>query len=238
MRGPGPQHNAAARVGSGNERLLLSRARERPSPSLPMTLRDAHGARRPLPADGVVRVALAGIAAATVLAVPLRLSGLLIGCAALAALRPQTALLVWIALAAVLSVPLYTLRHSAVFFSSAYLVLLLACAAGGWLVQRRAWRPPMTLTAGLLALALTAVVAGAQGALFYDPAVPAVHRFALVQVYAAALVVLSAAAALLVADQLDDPRHAWAVVVGVSAYFIVTSVVWVADPPLHPWRMM
>ena len=203
-----------------------------------MTDRNLPRVGRPLQADGIARVILAGVAAAAVLAVPLRLSGLLIGCAVLAAVRPQAALLVWIALAGIAVVPLYSLRHSAVYFSSAYLTLLVLCAAAGLVLQRRAWRAPALPTIALLALALAAIAAGLHGALAYDPAVPAVHRFALVQVYATALIVLSAAAALLVADQLEDARHAWAVVVGVGAYFIATSIVDVPSLPVPFWKTM
>jgi hypothetical protein len=188
--------------------------------------------------DAVVRVLLSLLAGAAVIVFDLRLAPLMLAAAALAAAYPRMAVLVWIALAGTVVVPLYQVRSAGVYFSTAYLSLLLAGAATDLLLQRRAWRAPAGLTAALVTLALVAVVSGVHGALTYDPHVPGVHRFVLVQVYAAALIVLSAGAALLVAYRLDDARAVTAIVVGVGASCALLPILLVPAIPVPTWGRM
>lgn len=191
-----------------------------------------------LRADLLARLLWSGLAIAAVIAFDLRLPALLIAAAVLAALYPRTAVLVWVASAAVLLVPLYQMRHSAVYFSTAYLSLLLAGAASDVVLQRGTWRVPRALSAPLLAVAVIAVIAGIQGALLYDPVVPGVHRFALMQVYATALIVLSVAAALLVAYRLDDVRTLLPIVIAVGAYGAIRPIFFQNDEAGSGWRVM
>jgi hypothetical protein len=186
----------------------------------------------------LARLLWSGLAIAAVIAFDLRLPALLIAAAALAALYPRTAVLVWIASAAVLLVPLYQMRHSAVYLSTAYLTLLLAGAASDAVLQRGTWRVPRSLSAPLLAVAVVAVVAGIQGALLYDPTVPGVHRFALMQVYATALIVLSVAAPLLVAYRLDDVRTLMPILIAVGAYAAIRPMLVQNDEVGAGWRVM
>jgi hypothetical protein len=186
----------------------------------------------------LARLLWSAAAIAAVIAFDLRLPALLIAAAVLAALYPRAALLVWIASAAVLLVPLYQMRNAAVFFSTAYLSLLLAGAASDVVLQRGTWHVPRSLTAPLLAVAVVAVIAGIQGALFYDPAVPGVHRFVLAQVYATALIVLSVATPLLVAYRLDDVRTLLPVVIAVGAYSAIGPMFLPYNEAGPGWRVM
>jgi hypothetical protein len=190
----------------------------------PLTQPVARVSPRWLRADAIGRALLAVAFGAAVIVFDLRLPALLIAAAVLATVSPRRAVLAWIALAGLFTLPLYQMRSAGVFFSTAYLCLLLAGAANDLLWQRRGWPLPSSLTAPFLALAAVAVVTGIYGALVYDPSVPGVHRFALVQVYATALIVLSAAAALLVAYRLEDVRAALAIVIGVGVCSGLASI--------------
>ena len=75
--------------------------------------------------DVVVRALLSVLAAAAVLAFDVNLLLLLLAAFALAALYPRQAVLVWIGLAGTLIIPLYQYRTASVYFSAAYLALLL-----------------------------------------------------------------------------------------------------------------
>jgi O-antigen ligase len=108
------------------------------------------------------------------------------------------ALLVWIAICPVSLLNLYRVRNSGIYFPVLCLSVFIALTAV------HVWRRPQDcpwrsrLFVPLVALAVTAVLAGLTGALIYDRTVLGAHRYALVQVYAVALVLLSIGAALTV----------------------------------------
>jgi hypothetical protein len=188
--------------------------------------------------SATVRALFSVLAAAVVLAFDVNLPVLLLAAFALAALYPRRAVLVWIGLAGTLIIPLYQYRSAAVYFSSAYLVLLLLGMATDLILRPRAWRPPSALTISMLALGLAAVASGLHGALDYDPTVPGVHRFALMQVYASALLVLSVGAALLVAYRLDDARAALVIVIGVGVWCSLVPILVSPSIPAAGWKTM
>jgi O-antigen ligase len=189
--------------------------------------------------DVVVRALLSVLAAAAVLAFDVNLPLLLLAAFALAALYPRQAVLVWIGLAGTLIIPLYQYRTASVYFSAAYLALLLLGMTSDLVLRRpRTWRPPRALTIAMLALGLAAIASGLHGALDYDPTVPGVHRFALVQVYASALLVLSVGAALLVAYRLDDARTALLIVIGVGVWCSLVPILQSPSIPAAGWNTM
>lgn len=209
-----------------------------PPESPPLTDPVALPAQGWLRADVVVRVLFSVLAAAVVLAFDVGLPALLLAAAAFAALYPRQAVLAWIGLAGTLIIPLYQYRTAGVYFSAAYLALLLLGMASDLLLRPRTWRPPNALTIALLALGLAAIVSGLHGALDYDPTVPGVHRFALVQVYATALLVLSVGATLLVAYRLDDARAVLLIVIGVGVYCSVVPILRSPVIPAAGWKTM
>lgn len=158
--------------------------------------------------------------------------------AGLASRYRSEALLFWVLIAAPLQLPVLQVRNAAVQASAALLVCLLSLCV--WSDGGRAWQrlrsSPLTLP--LLALALTAVLAGLQGALFYDPNVPGVHRQIGIQVYGVALIVLSVAAALLVAATLEpsDWSAMWWVLVVAGAWFLLAM--YLGRLPVQPWGML
>jgi O-antigen ligase len=148
--------------------------------------------------------------------------------AAVALSRPRAAVLLWIALAATtVPMPLLSVRSTHVHFASAYLALLLLlwCAR---MARRRRWGiAPSRLNLPLLTLAAAAVLSSLLGDAFYDPDVTAAHASLAVRVYAAALVVLSAGAAVVVADQLNDVgalRWMYRIVLGAGLLFVVAPL--------------
>lgn len=118
--------------------------------------------------------------------------------------------LVWVVVAPLTTIKLVTVRSSAITVTVAALVVVLAAAA---LVAYRdpdrvPWRSRLLLP--LLALGAAAAIAALQGALLYDPQVLGRHRFALVQIYALALIEMSLATALAVAILIrDDDDVRW-----------------------------
>jgi hypothetical protein len=120
---------------------------------------------------------------------------------------------------------LLKVRNANICLSTAVLSVLVVW----WAVIRlrdRHWVPRSRLTVPLLAVAVTAVASGLQGALFYDSTVAGVHRYVLVQLYATALVVLSVAAAFLVAGQItqrDDLTAAIRVMIFVGVVILVAA---------------
>jgi O-antigen ligase len=151
--------------------------------------------------------ALACIVAVIVVAQPtLRAPILTIICIGLSFYRLDLAMLLWMACAALAPQALIQVRNAVIVPTTAVLSFLLV--RWGWeRVQRGDLRLPRSrLTVPLLAIALTAVASGVTGALFYDSAVPGVHRYLLVQVYAIALVVLSVATVFFVSEQIQGRR--------------------------------
>lgn len=122
----------------------------------------------------------------------------------LAVRRLGAGVLLWVALSGTLAIPLLTVRNAHVHLCTAYLSILLALWGVSLIRQRRVPRMGRLLSLPLIAFAAAAILSCASGILFYDPAVPGVHRFILVEYYATALVVLPIGAAFLVADQLAD----------------------------------
>jgi O-antigen ligase len=145
-----------------------------------------------------------------------------------AAVSLRAGVLLWIATAGTFMVPLYTIRNSAVYFSTAYLSALLLLWVAGMLWRWR-WRPESSrLRLPLLCVAAVAILSCAQGVAFYDPSVPGVHRFVLVQIYATALVVLSAGAALLVGSQLASVaalRWMFGILIGLGAALLLGLII-------------
>lgn len=158
--------------------------------------------------------ALACIVAAIVLSQPtLRAPTLTIACIGLSFYRLDLAMLLWMASAALAPQALIQVRNAVIVPTTAVLSFLLV-RWGLERVQRGDLSVPRSrLTAPLLAIAATAVVSGVAGAVFYDTAVPGVHRYVLVQVYAAALVILSVATAFFVSEQIQTRRMLNAAVV-------------------------
>lgn len=144
-------------------------------------------------------------------------------------------LFAWLATTPLLVIRLVAVRNSGIFLPTLGLSLLLALT-GVQLVRSPAllpWRSRLTVP--LLALALTAVLAGLQGALFYDRSVFGEHRYALVQIYAVALTLLSIGAAFAVAALLrtaDDLRWLRLILVGVALLLLLDDRV--VDLPI--WK--
>lgn len=151
--------------------------------------------------------ALACILAVIVVGVPtLRAPILTALCIAIAFYRLDWAMLLWLWCAALAPSGLIRVRNSTIVLTTAVLSVMLV--RWGLMRLRRGdlSLPRSRLTIPLLAVALTAVASAVAGALFYDRAVQGVHRYLLVQVYAAALVVLSIAAAFFVNEQIQSRR--------------------------------
>lgn len=148
---------------------------------------------------------------------------------------------VWVAICPLAVVNLYPVRNSGIYLGVALLSLLLVLTA------LQAWRRPESipwrsrLTVPLVALGVTAVAAGLQGAVFYDHSVLGKHRHVLVQIYAVALVVLSAATPFAVAAvvrSLADARLLRALVIAVSAALLLKTALRLDLPTTRWWPMV
>jgi len=147
------------------------------------------------------------------------------GAIALAVRRLRWGVFLWMALAGVMMVPLCSVRHSAVYFSAAYLTALLVCQGREMLRQGRFELAKSRLTTPLATLAVIAVLSWLHGMLDYDPTVAGEHRSVLVEIYASAIPVLSVAAAFLVARTLDsgpDLKRAFWIVTGVGVLMLAS----------------
>src|SRR5512143_749632 len=88
----------------------------------------------------------------------------------------------WLSLSPLVQLNLYPVRNSGIILGVALSVLVVLVAMAQ-LVRRPDLLPARSkLTVPLVALALTAVVAGLQGALFYDRTVAGQHRYVEVQI--------------------------------------------------------
>jgi hypothetical protein len=134
----------------------------------------------------------------------------------LAAIRPASGVLWWIAAAGAAVPPLVSVRQASVRLSAASIpVLVLAWAFRGGAGRGRP-RRVSSIEEPLWWMTAIAVASAARGSLRPDRGVIPLHRSVLVQTYAASLVVSSSAAALLVARSLrsrNDFRWVWWVVV-------------------------
>lgn len=166
---------------------------------------------------------------------------LMAGLFLLACYRLRAGVLVWSALAGTVIVPLLTVRNAAVYPAAAYLAALLALWAGA-IATRRAVLPRSTITVPLLAVAAATVASCVQGMVFRDPSIIGVHRFALVQVYASALVLLSVGAALLVAGVFANQhglRWLCASIVAVAALLMARILFgWETLPAPRWWPLI
>ncbi len=118
----------------------------------------------------------------------------------------QWLLAIWVMLSALLPVNLYPVRNSGIYLCVA-LELMVVLPVGVWVARnpdRVPWRS--RLATPMLALMAAVMVAGAQGAVFYDTAVEGAHRFVAVQIYAVALYSLSIAAAFTIAALVRTPQ--------------------------------
>ena len=107
----------------------------------------------------------------------------------------QWLIALWLILSPLVQVNLLPVRNSGIYLGVALLLVVLLVALAR-VVRRPDLVPARSkLTVPLVALALTAVVAGLQGALFYDRTVAGQHRYLEVQIYAVALVGLPVGAA-------------------------------------------
>lgn len=149
--------------------------------------------------------------------------------------------LVWLLLAAAVEINLYPVRNSGIFTGTAgltviYVLTALVVAVRPSLVY---WRSRLTVP--LLALATTAVIAGVQGALLYDPSVAGEHRYVLVQIYAVGLTLLSLGMPVLVSILLPQRRHLqwllW-ILVAASLALLANSVFRLRLPAPYWWPMM
>lgn len=145
-------------------------------------------------------------------------------------------LFAWLVICPLLVVKLYAVRNSGIFLGTALLSVLLLLT--GLQVLRVPalvpWRSRLTVP--LLALAAAAVVAGLQGAIFYDRSVFGAHRFVLVQIYAVALILLSIGAAFAVAVLLrsaDDLRRLRWTLIAITIPLIAAG--WTFDFPKARW---
>jgi hypothetical protein len=172
------------------------------------------------------------------LALDLRLPLLVVGAVVVATYSLRAATLLWVLLAGALAVPLYTVRDSAVYFSTAYLTVLLLFWGVGMLPRQDLRLRGGRLTLPLLTFGVVAVLSGIQGVLFYDPSVPGVHRFLAVQIYAVALVVLSVGAALLVGHQVQGVaalRWLYGIITGIAALMLIGRVIRLPLIDDQPW---
>lgn len=152
---------------------------------------------------------------------------LVVACVATALYRLRAGVFLWMALAATtVNVPLVSVRTTHVHFAVAYLVVLLFLWLGG-MVWRGKWEISRSrLDLPLLVLAATAAISSILGNVLYDPEVAPDYWFLAVQVYATALVCLSAAAALLVGNTvktISALRWMYWIVVGVGLAFVVSA---------------
>ena len=113
--------------------------------------------------------------------------------------RTDIGILVWILVGGTMLIPVWTVRNAGIYPSVVLLSLLLLFWIFSGMATKGFHIPKSKLTAPIIALAIAAVISGLQGGMLYDPNVPGVHRFVLVQIFAASTIVLSCAAALLVA---------------------------------------
>jgi O-antigen ligase len=184
------------------------------------------------------RLSLAALSIATVFILQSRLAWPLSALLVIAAWRPKIGVFLWIGVAGTLLVPIYTVRSSAVFVSTAYLAFLCGLYGLDWLtgVFIPSRRSPLLLP--LIALAGAAVLSLVQSFFFYDESVPAAHRFFLAQLYATALVLASVAAALMVGTVLSgwrDIRTAVLILVAISAFVLGIHIPSGIGWPLAHW---
>jgi hypothetical protein len=162
----------------------------------------------------------------------LRAPVLTLTCVAVSFYRLDLGVLLWMACTALAPAPLVRVRNSMICLSTAVLSALLV----RWLLERlqrgELRLPRSRLTVPLLAIALTALASGLMGALFYDPAVPGVHRFALAQLYATALIVLSVATPFLVSEHIASRRRLTTVAIVLVAVGMLMTVTTMTQPRL------
>jgi O-antigen ligase len=191
----------------------------------------------PAPWAGVLTIAAAG----ALLGAP---GGLLVwgvACTLIAVTHWRAGVLLWVATMATVATPIYRYRNAVILLGTALLALLVVvrlarAAMGGRLVL-----PRSTLTVPLLGVAATAILAGLQGALLIDPNVGSAHRFVLVQIYAVGLVLLSVAAAFVVAETISsatDVATVVRIIIGIGLVFGIALEAHRAYDVFGPWSLV
>lgn len=143
----------------------------------------------------------------------------------------------WLVVSPLLQVNLLPVRGSGIYLGMVLLVLVVLTSMAR-VVRRPDLLPARSkLTVPLVALGLTAAVAGLQGALFYDRTVAGQHRYVSVQIYAVALVGLPVAAAFaipILMRTLADLRLLRIIIVVASCLLVVRGAAGYVAPGI-PW---
>ena len=150
------------------------------------------------------------------------------------------AFLAWMVISPLVVVNLYPVRSAGIYLGVALLGLLLTAVGLAVLGQRRLlpWRSRLLVPS--VALAAAIAIAGVQGALLYDSDVVGKHRFALVQIYAVALMEMSILTAFAVAVLVrtgDDVRWLRRAMIA-TGVLLLASVRLGLPLPVVPWWPM
>lgn len=151
----------------------------------------------------------------------------------------------WLILSPLVYLNLFPVRNSGIYLGVA-LTLTVVLVALAQLMRRRdlaPWRSKLTVP--LVALALTAVAAGVQGALFYDRTVSGQHRYVAVQIYAVGLIGLPIAVAFaipILTRNLRDLRTLRRLIVAAGVILVLRGAFGYIVPrmlvPAAPWWPM
>jgi len=113
----------------------------------------------------------------------------------------------WILTGGIFLIPIYKVRHAAVYPSIVMLTFLFILWGIQALNRGTLGLPQTTLKLPLLALAGASVISMFQGMFLYDANVPGTHRFILVQIFSTIIILYSIFASFLVARYIKTIKH-------------------------------